>query len=390
MFDGTAWVNIAGATQATFVPAQGQVNQPIRVTVSFMDAGGWVETLTSAATTVVGDSFNGGAANDTFNGTAGEDIANGNGGNDTLNGNDGNDTLNGGAGADTMNGGLGDDVMTGGTGNDVFVVDSTGDIVNEGGGGGTDRISTTLNSFTLASLTNVENLTFTGTGDFTGTGNGLANTITGGAGNDTIDAGGGVDRMVGVGGNDTYFVDTATDVVVEAAGGGNDTMLSSVSDTIANNVETLTLTGLGNINATGNSAANRLNGNDGNNTLSGLLGADTLNGGLGNDSLSGGNANDRLIGGVGNDTMTGGANQDTFVFEFAGFGSDVITDFGAAAGGSQDRLDVTGLGITAATFAADVSIVAQGLDTLITIGADTIVLTAIAPAAITQADFILA
>lgn len=48
----------------------------------------------------------------------------------------------------------------------------------------TSAAETTLNSFSLAAINNVENLTFTGVGDFTGTGNTLANTITGGGGND--------------------------------------------------------------------------------------------------------------------------------------------------------------------------------------------------------------
>jgi hypothetical protein len=43
----------------------------------------------------------------------------------------------------------------------------------------TSAAETTLNSFSLAAINNVENLTFTGVGDFTGTGNTLANTITG-------------------------------------------------------------------------------------------------------------------------------------------------------------------------------------------------------------------
>ena len=43
----------------------------------------------------------------------------------------------------------------------------------------------------------MENLTFIGVGNFTGTGNGLANVITGGAGNDTLNGGAGADTMIG-------------------------------------------------------------------------------------------------------------------------------------------------------------------------------------------------
>jgi Ca2+-binding RTX toxin-like protein len=117
-------------------------------------------------------------------------------GNDTLIGGIGNDTLNGGAGDDALNGGAGSDAMTGGIGNDTYFVDNAGDSANEG----VDTVKVTLNSYTLG--TNVENLTFIGGGGFAGAGNGLDNTIIGGAGADTLNAGAGNDILVGGGGND--------------------------------------------------------------------------------------------------------------------------------------------------------------------------------------------
>ena len=66
-------------------------------------------------------------------------------------------------------------------------------------------------------------------------------------------------------------------------------MLSSVNFTLAigggRTVETMTLTGAGNINGTGNAQANALNGNAGNNVLDGGAGADTLRGNGGADSF---------------------------------------------------------------------------------------------------------
>jgi Ca2+-binding RTX toxin-like protein len=394
------WTAIAGAVLSTFSPAAAQVNQQIRVAVSFTDNAGSFETVVSQPTTVVGDNFVGTAAANTFNGNAGDDMANGLAGNDTLNGNDGNDTLLGDSGSDLLNGGTGNDSMVGGTDSDIYVVDSLLDIIVEAAGGGlADQINTTLSSFTLA--TNLENLLFTGAGDFTGTGNAAVNTITGGAGNDILDGLVGADRLIGLGGDDTYMVDSVTESITEAVGGGTDTMISTVSRTISTNVEIMTLAGNTNINATGNGAANTLNGNAGNNTLSGVGGADILNGGDGQDSLSGGTGNDTMSGGIGNDTLTGGGGNDimsggagndlfteatandVFVFE-TGFGNDQIIGFDSNPSGGQDILDMRLLGITF----AGVSVAAQGVDTLITIGADTILLTAVLSTTIDANDFL--
>ena len=65
------------------------------------------------------------------------------------------------------------------------------DKVTELASQGTDTIETSLASFSLAALTAVENLTYTGTGNFAGTGNALNNTIRGGIGNDTLNGGAG-------------------------------------------------------------------------------------------------------------------------------------------------------------------------------------------------------
>ncbi|MNG15992.1 hypothetical protein D3C84_998620 [compost metagenome] len=91
----------------------------------------------------------------------------------------------------------------------------------------------------------------------------------------------------------------------------------------------------------------------------------------------------------GNDTLIGGLGNDTFVFG-AGFGHDRILDFDANPTGGQDLMRVTGLGITAANFAANVVITDIGADTRITIGANSITLVGVADATgVTQADFII-
>jgi len=245
--------------------------------------------------------------------------------------------------------------MSGGLGNDTFVVDSTGDIVIENLGEGTDTVQTALNSYTLGA--NLENLTFTGTGNFSGTGNALANTITGAAGNDTIDGGAGIDTMNGGAGNDTYRVDDSGDVINEAAGAGIDTVLSTaLAYTLSGNVDNLIFVGAGNFNGTGNALAN------------------TIVGGAGNDTLNGGGGNDTLTGGAGNDTMNGGTGANHFIFA-AGFGNDTIAGFDANPTGGQDLIDLDpSLGINAGNFNTQVVITDLGADTQVTIGANSILL----------------
>ncbi|WP_287813529.1 cadherin domain-containing protein [Burkholderia sp.] len=243
-------------------------------------------------------------------------------GNDTLSGGDGNDTLNGGAGNDTLNGGAGTDTLVGGLGDDIYVVDVATDIVTEAANAGTDTVQTGLASYTLG--TNVENLVYTGTVAFTGTGNALNNAITGGAGNDTLDGGAGTDTLAGGAGNDTYVVDVATDIVTEAANAGTDTVRTGlVSYTLGTNVENLVYTGTAAFTGTGNALNNAITGGAGNDILSGGAGNDTINGGAGNDTLEGG---------AGSDTLDGGTGNDRFVYSAAGFGSDSISGFAGGTG----------------------------------------------------------
>lgn len=248
----------------------------------------------------------------------------------------------------THAGSAGANAFVGGTGNDTFTINNAGDHITEAANAGYDDAVASVN-YTLDA--NVERLDLTGSAT-RGDGNNLANTIVGndlanllyghggndaldggagndhlvgGAGNDVLDGGIGADTMDGGLGNDRFYVNSASDVVIERAGEGTDTVWSSVHYTLPDNVENLVLTG-GAVTGTGNALANTITGN--------LL-DDHLNGMAGNDTL--------IAGGGGSDVLTGGAGADDFQFvqnDASGASwrsADRITDFSHADG---DKIDL--------------------------------------------------
>ncbi len=294
-----------------------------------------------------------------------------------------NNVLTGNAGANRLDGGAGVDVLQGGAGNDTYVVDSTTDTLTELAGEGQDAVESTV-SYTLGA--NLEKLTLMGVAAINGTGNELANTLNGNAGNNLLDGGTGADTMAGGAGDDTYTVDNAGDVVSEGTSAGNDLVKTSLSLTLAANVERLLLTGSANLNGTGNALGNTLTGNAGANTLDGGAGSDTLIGGAGDDIyvvdvlgdqitenlnegtdtvqasltwtlgtnlenltllgnagnagtgnelnnvITGNSGSNKLTGNAGNDTLDGGAGADTLLggagddVYYVDAGTDVVTE----------------------------------------------------------------
>ena len=219
--------------------------------------------------TLTGSASVSGFGNELDNVITGSQFAN------ALYGLDGNDRLDGNWGADRLSGGDGDD---------TYVIDNAGDVAVEAyATGGLDTVYSAV-SYSLA-YQYIERLFLTGSGLIDATGNSLDNTLVGNGNHNVLDGGLGIDVMNGGGGNDTFIVDNAGDTVIEAAGGGADTVRSSVTFHISNayEIETLVLTGTAAINGYGNNLANRIYGNANNNVLNGGAGADLLYGGDGND-----------------------------------------------------------------------------------------------------------
>jgi Ca2+-binding RTX toxin-like protein len=264
--------------------------------------------------------------------------------------------LLGGPSHDILDGASGADRLLGGLGNDTYVVDNAGDVVSEGTTGGRDTVQASV-SYTLSP--NVENLTLMGVAAIDGLGNDLANTLTGNsaantlyghAGNDRLYGGAGADAMHGGSGNDSYQVDDAGDAITEKPGEGTDTVSSSITYSLAANLEKLTLSGSGAISGSGNASANTLTGNAAPNTLQGLGGNDTLSGLAGDDRLDGGVGNDVLRGGNGADQLLGGAGADRFDWDNSGESGpgslrDTVLDFAQGA----DKLDFSGVDAISST-----------------------------------------
>ena len=272
----------------------------------------------------------------------------GNDGANILNGRAGNDMLSGLGGADTLIGGAGADELRGGAGDDRYFLDNVSDRVIEIAGEGRDRVFTSV-SFALAAGADIEflqaadqfsttalNLSGSSIDNFIYGNNGVnvlsgaggADVLYGYAGNDTLRGGTGLDITNGGAGDDSHFVDSASDIVQEAAGEGRDFVFTSASYTLRPGVDVELLlvedrAGSTAINLTGNEVANILHGNNGANILNGNGDADVLLGYAGNDILVGGAGVDITNGGLGDDIHYVDSRDDVAV-EAWGEGRDAV------------------------------------------------------------------
>ncbi len=214
------------------------------------------------------------------------------------------------AGADTLTCDAARDSLAGGAGDDTYIVSARSNRITELADEGIDSVHAPV-SWSLG--TNLENLTLTGSGKFSGRGNRQDNILTGNDAANMLDGGAGADSLIGGAGNDIYIVDNLSDVIQEQSNAAETDSVRAWRDwTLGDNLENLTLLGVKPLHGSGNALDNRLTGNGS---------ANSLDGGAGNDVLAGAS---------GNDTLTGGAGSDTFAFTTplnAIRNVDTITDF---------------------------------------------------------------
>ncbi|SEQ49721.1 Hemolysin-type calcium-binding repeat-containing protein, partial [Agrobacterium fabrum] len=270
--------------------------------------------------------------------------------------------------------------LQGEMGNDTYIIDARFVTITETVNNGIDTVRTSLSSYALPN--NVEILTFTGSGNFIGTGNAMDNVLNGGSGNDTLRGGAGMDvlnggagidiasysdalggmtinmtdgnhagdatgdsfvdiegvqgsnyddtfiggnglfQFSGGAGNDTYIINSTASVVIELADSGTDVIQTSLTNyRLPVHVEKLVYNGNASFTGTGND---------------------------GDNIIVGGNLNDVLNGGAGIDTLFGGAGSDTFVFDNivkgpSLFAIDTIQDFSNV---ENDRIDLTAFSLS--------------------------------------------
>jgi Ca2+-binding RTX toxin-like protein len=138
------------------------------------------------------------------------------GGDDALTGTAGTDTLLGLGGDDVLDGAGGADRMVGGSGDDTYVVDQAGDVVEEHRDAGQDTVRAATD-YALGS--DFENLVLLGGSALDGTGNELANTLSGNVGANTLQGLSGKDEIYGGDGRDDLLGGKGRDDLFGGRGG---------------------------------------------------------------------------------------------------------------------------------------------------------------------------
>jgi Ca2+-binding RTX toxin-like protein len=308
---------------STAIAMQTAVNTAAGMSVPLFDAvlGGQTRGENFQGS-VYNDLISVGAGNDTVAANNGDDSVRGGDGDDSLSGGSGNDTVLGEAGNDSIYGNNGSDSLIGGVGADYSEGGAGIDTYRYAKGDGLDRIrengiSNEQDTLIISGYTMSEvNFTRLNATDLVVNFNGSSTdriTVAYGLenGDDTLE-------QVMVNGVTRTIAQLRTEVLAKQTTTGNDTIAgySFQANTIAG--------GAGNDSITGGDLADSLSGDAGNDTIVAWNGNDTVVMGVGNDSVLGKNGNDvyRYVRGDGSDTIfDDGLSADADVLEISGYAS---------------------------------------------------------------------
>ncbi|MCC0807828.1 hypothetical protein FPV16_16595 [Methylobacterium sp. W2] len=300
--DGIDTASYAGSSAGVYIDLSlgkvlyGDANNDTLVSIENLEGSGYDDNL-------VGD-----AAANTLSGLAGNDTLSGGGGADFLGGGDGNDILTGGAGADYMTAGDGVDW--------AYYSDSSAGVTVDISAGKVAGIGGSAEGDALVDFENILGSAF----DDKLFGNGLANILSGAAGNDALYGYDGDDTLLGGAGADRLDGGAGFDVLDYGASAAGVSVNLSTGAASGGDAAGDVLVGI-----------ERVAGSRFADTLVGTLGVDLLDGRAGADSLQGLGGNDvYLI-----------DDSGDLVFEIAGGGADTVlaaVSYGLAAGQSIETL----------------------------------------------------
>lgn len=267
------------------------------------------------------------------------------------------DFMVGGAGNDTLDGGAGSDTLIGGAGDDLYIVDRSGDVVDEGGGSGNDTIKLAAGfasaSYTLGATPDIENLDASSLATaLTLSGNASANNIMGGSGHDLLlGDGGGNDTLNGGAGNDkASYVNLAAGQNVQIQNDGT-YLRARIFDSNNILIKTDTLIGI-----------ETVSGSDGHDRLALTGSIVRAEGGAGHDTLDGTNGAGTLIGGAGDDVYIVGQTSLS-ISEAGGGGTDTVrlatafaqATYGLDAGNTLENIDASQMSVDLALTGNDLA-----------------------------------
>jgi len=301
---GGGTLTVKKANELTLIDAEGTELTTVIGSVTLDDTAG-ATTLASgiaiadASTRTKAIKITGNSAANTIIGGGGKDILYGKDGNDFIRGGKNNDKLYGQNGADTLDGGSGNDTLTGGAGKDLFVYTSGRDVIADYASGDKISLGAGVSKASVSGANSILKLS-----------NGGTLTVKKAKELTLIDAEGTeLTTIIGsVTLDDTAGATTLVSGIEVADATARTKAIKIVGNTLANTISG----GSGNDKLYGSNGADSLIGNAGKDYLSGQDGNDTLWGGAGNDTLIGGNGTDTFIynDGEGKDVITDFADDD--------------------------------------------------------------------------------